>query len=98
MNDLETLEQIVLLVFPHAETKVDPAFNIEGSWSLDITIKRENLPDRFVVVQWWPEMERFGISDCTGPVNPKDLWFKGPDQSCDDLASTLVEIRELLQK
>lgn len=98
MNKLERLEELVRVVFPLAETKVDPALNIEGSWSLDIRLKREESPERFVVVQWWPKTEKFGVSDCADPVNPKDLWFLGPDKSCDDLTSALVEIREFLQK
>lgn len=81
----------MLVEFPAVEAKVDPPLNIEGEWVLDIKLGESK---KWVVVQWWPKTEKFGVSDCSDSAPP----FSGPDKVCDDLLGTLAEIRELLQQ
>ena len=90
MNDLETLEQMVLKEFPEAKTKIDAPMNMDGLWVLDV-----RHGGKWFVVQWNRD-KGFGFSDCSNPENI--LSTSRPDEVYPDSRSVLTRMRELLSQ
>lgn len=91
MNEIEVLREEILKRFPFSSAVVDRPKTTTGSWWLDV-----KLAGKWVVVEWRPGRDGFGVSDCS-TNSEEDTPFDGPDQVCDDRDAVLVEIAKVLE-